>query len=87
MNLQLWVRALLLLWLSLTAVCGGECAPSVRPRPLPRSPPPGAWRSAGQEQPRTRRQVAGRPRPGTGRLRPRASLDRRLAPPGCPSQS
>lgn len=31
MNLRLCVQALLLLWLSLTAVCGGECVPSCSP--------------------------------------------------------
>lgn len=52
MNLRLCVQALLLLWLSLSAVCGGECAPSRSPgrqpaRSLPSaptialSPPPG----------------------------------------------
>lgn len=29
MNLWLCVQAFLLLWLSLTAVCGGECVPPV----------------------------------------------------------
>lgn len=29
MDLRLCVQALLLLWLSLTAVCGGECVPPV----------------------------------------------------------
>lgn len=37
MNLRLCVLALLLLWLSLTAVCGGECAPLARPRSPRRS--------------------------------------------------
>lgn len=32
MNLRLWVQALLLLWLSLTAVCGGECLSSLLAR-------------------------------------------------------
>lgn len=37
MNLRLCVQALLLIWLSLTSVCGGECLPPVRPRPSRRS--------------------------------------------------
>lgn len=48
MNLRFCVLALLLLWLSLTAVCGGECAPPARPRSPSRFPPAEARRPLGR---------------------------------------
>lgn len=81
MNLRLCVHALLMLWVSLIAVSGGECAPPARPR-SPRGSPGAAavllalrptcalsasWSRvpAGLEQPR-----AGRARLPTDRLPP-----------------
>lgn len=81
MNLRLCVQALLLLWLSLTAVCGGECVPPVARASLLlsrclcralRLPEPGARQAASR-----RLQTDRAPGAGT----------HRLAPPGCPSRS
>ncbi|XP_063516561.1 apelin isoform X1 [Pongo pygmaeus] len=80
MNLRLCVQALLLLWLSLTAVCGGECAPSRSPGLQPKrsfpsalfalSPPPGepgASRAvAATRRPAPGSRLTGRPEPWGG---------------------
>lgn len=68
MDLRRCVQALLLLWLSLTAVCGGECVP----RRSPACPSPPSW-TAADALPSLRPQLARSPPPGTGREPSRSS--------------
>lgn len=91
MNLWLCVQALLLLWFSLTSVCGGECVPPVTRASLLlsrclccvlRLPEPRVRQAA------SRRWLQSDRAPSAGNLRlwSQASPHGHLAPPGCPSQ-
>lgn len=96
MNLRFWVQALLLLWLSLTAVCGGECVPPVRPSSFSRSPAAAVALSAlCLPEPSTRQAGVATRRPPTDRvplawdrLAAASGITRpALCSFGCPSQS